>query len=62
MMGEPGVGKITAIAVRISNRISRGDVPEDLCHKTIYSLDYGCYVLLGLNTRENLRVVEIGCQ
>ena len=40
LVGAPGVGK-TAIAEGIAHRIVRGDVPEDLKTKTIYSLDMG---------------------
>ncbi|HNY52330.1 MAG TPA: ATP-dependent chaperone ClpB [Bacteroidales bacterium] len=43
MIGEPGVGK-TAIAEGIAHRIIRGDVPQDLKSKTIYSLDMGALI------------------
>jgi ATP-dependent Clp protease ATP-binding subunit ClpB len=43
MIGEPGVGK-TAIAEGIAHRIVRGDVPEDLKLKVIYSLDMGALI------------------
>lgn len=43
MIGEPGVGK-TAIAEGIAHRIVRGDVPEDLKSKTIFSLDMGALI------------------
>jgi ATP-dependent Clp protease ATP-binding subunit ClpB len=43
LIGEPGVGK-TAIAEGISHRIVRGDVPEDLKSKVIYSLDMGALI------------------
>jgi ATP-dependent chaperone ClpB len=43
MIGEPGVGK-TAIAEGIAHRIVRGDVPEDLKSKVIYSLDMGSLI------------------
>jgi ATP-dependent Clp protease ATP-binding subunit ClpB len=43
MIGEPGVGK-TAIAEGIAHRITRGDVPEDLKSKIIYSLDMGALI------------------
>ena len=43
MIGEPGVGK-TAIAEGIAHRIIRGDVPEDLKSKIIYSLDMGALI------------------
>ena len=40
LIGEPGVGK-TAIAEGLAHRIVRGDVPENLKHKKIYSLVSG---------------------
>jgi ATP-dependent Clp protease ATP-binding subunit ClpB len=40
LVGEPGVGK-TAIAEGIAHRIIKGDVPETLKNKTIYTLDMG---------------------
>lgn len=40
LVGEPGVGK-TAIAEGIAHRIVRGDVPENLKSKVIYTLDMG---------------------
>ena len=40
LIGEPGVGK-TAIAEGLAHRIVRGDVPENLKSKQIYSLDMG---------------------
>ena len=40
LIGDPGVGK-TAIAEGLAQRIFRGDVPEDLKEKTIFSLDLG---------------------
>jgi len=43
LIGEPGVGK-TAIAEGIAFRIIRGDVPENLKHKTVYSLDMGALI------------------
>jgi len=43
LVGEPGVGK-TAIAEGIAQRIMRGDVPENLKTKTIYSLDMGALI------------------
>jgi len=43
LVGEPGVGK-TAIAEGIAFRIVNGDVPEDLLHKEIYSLDMGALI------------------
>lgn len=43
LIGEPGVGK-TAIAEGLAQRIVKGDVPEGLKHKTIFSLDLGALV------------------
>ena len=43
LIGEPGVGK-TAIAEGIAQRILKGDVPENLKDKTIFSLDMGALV------------------
>jgi len=43
LVGDPGVGK-TAIAEGLAQRITRGDVPEGLRDKTIFSLDMGALV------------------
>ncbi len=43
LIGEPGTGK-TAIAEGLAHRIVRGDVPENLKSKQIYSLDMGALV------------------
>ena len=43
LIGEPGVGK-TAIVEGLAQRILRGDVPEGLKDKTIFSLDMGSLV------------------
>ena len=43
LIGEPGVGK-TAIVEGLAHRIVRGDVPESLKDKTIFSLDMGSLV------------------
>ncbi len=43
LIGEPGVGK-TAIVEGLAQRIMRGDVPEGLKDKTIFSLDMGSLV------------------
>ena len=43
LIGEPGVGK-TAVAEGLAQRIVRGDVPETLKNKTIFSLDMGALV------------------
>ncbi len=40
LVGEPGVGK-TAIIEGLAHRIINGDVPDNLKHKVIYSLDMG---------------------
>ena len=43
LIGEPGVGK-TAIAEGLAHRIIRGDVPENLKSKLLFSLDMGALV------------------
>jgi ATP-dependent Clp protease ATP-binding subunit ClpB len=43
LVGEPGTGK-TAIAEGLAHRIIRGDVPENLKEKKIYSLDMGALI------------------
>lgn len=43
LIGEPGVGK-TAIAEGIAFRIIKGDVPENLKSKVVYSLDMGALI------------------
>ena len=43
LVGEPGTGK-TAIAEGLAQRIVRGDVPENLKRKQLYSLDMGALV------------------
>lgn len=43
LIGEPGTGK-TAIAEGLAHRIVRGDVPENLKSKQIYSLDMGAII------------------
>ncbi|XVQ85898.1 ATP-dependent chaperone ClpB [Microbispora siamensis] len=43
LIGDPGVGK-TAIVEGLAQRIARGDVPEGLKDKTIFSLDMGALV------------------
>ena len=43
LIGEPGVGK-TAIAEGLAQRIVRGDVPEGLKDRTIFSLDMGALI------------------
>ena len=43
LIGEPGVGK-TAIAEGIAQRILKGDVPESLKDKTVFSLDMGSLI------------------
>src|ERR1700727_2957591 len=43
LIGDPGVGK-TAIVEGLAQRITRGDVPEGLRDKTVFSLDMGSLV------------------
>ena len=43
LIGEPGVGK-TAIAEGLAQRIVRGDVPDGLKDRTIFSLDMGALI------------------
>ena len=43
LIGEPGTGK-TAIIEGLAQRIVRGDVPENLKSKTVYSLDMGALI------------------
>ena len=43
LIGEPGVGK-TAIAEGLAQRIVKGDVPQSLKDKTIFSLDMGSLI------------------
>ena len=43
LIGEPGVGK-TAIAEGLAQRIVRGDVPEGLKDRTVFSLDMGALI------------------
>ena len=43
LIGEPGVGK-TAVVEGLAQRIVRGDVPDQLKDKTIFSLDMGSLV------------------
>lgn len=43
LIGEPGVGK-TAIVEGLAHRILRGDVPESLRNRTVFSLDLGALV------------------
>ena len=43
LIGEPGTGK-TAIVEGLAQRIVRGDVPENLHHKRLFSLDMGALV------------------
>ena len=43
LIGEPGVGK-TAIAEGLAQRIVRGDVPENLKNRKVFSLDMGALV------------------
>ena len=43
LIGEPGVGK-TAIAEGLAQRIVRGDVPDSLRERTVFSLDMGSLI------------------
>ena len=43
LIGEPGVGK-TAIVEGLAQRILKGDVPEDLKNRTVFSLDMGSLI------------------
>ena len=43
LIGEPGTGK-TAIVEGLAHRILRGDIPENLKNKVIYSLDMGALI------------------
>ena len=43
LIGDPGVGK-TAIVEGLAQRIKRGDVPEGLRDKTVFTLDMGALV------------------
>ena len=43
LIGEPGVGK-TAIAEGLAQRIVKGDVPEGVKNKTLFSLDMGALI------------------
>jgi len=43
LIGEPGVGK-TAIAEGLAQRIVKGDVPDNLKNRTIFSLDMGALI------------------
>ncbi len=43
LIGEPGTGK-TAIVEGLANRIIKGDVPENIKNKTIFSLDMGALI------------------
>ena len=53
LIGEPGVGK-TAIAEGLAQRIVRGDVPEGLKDRTIFSLDMGA-LIAARNTAASLK-------
>jgi len=43
LVGEPGVGK-TAIAEGLAHRIIKGDIPENLKNKQVFSLDMGALI------------------
>ena len=54
LIGEPGVGK-TAIVEGLAQRIIRGDVPENLHDKKIFSLDMGALIACLLYTSPSPR-------
>src|SRR5699024_11718772 len=58
LIGEPGVGK-TAVVEGLAQRIAKGDVPESLKNKTIFSLDMGALVA-GAKRSEERRVGKEG--
>ena len=58
LVGDPGVGK-TAIVEGLAQRIVRGDVPEGLKDKTIFSLDMGLLVA-GAKYRGRVRGAPAG--
>ena len=51
LIGEPGTGK-TAIVEGLAHRILRGDVPENLKNKQLYSLDMGALIAGAMYTGE----------
>ena len=51
LIGEAGVGK-TAIAEGLAQRIVRGDVPENLKDRTVFSLDMGCLLYTSPSPRD----------
>ena len=51
LIGEPGTGK-TAIVEGLAHRILRGDVPEYLKNKQVYSLDTVSYTHLDVYKRQ----------
>lgn len=53
LIGEPGTGK-TAIAEGLAQRIVRGDVPENLRSKQVFSLDMGA-LIAGAKYKGNLK-------
>ena len=56
LVGEPGTGK-TAIAEGLAQRIVRGDVPENLKHKQLYSLDMGALVAGAMYRESNGNII-----
>src|SRR5476651_518965 len=60
LIGEPGVGK-TAIVEGLAQRILRGDVPEGLKDKTIFSLDMGALVA-GAKYRGEFEIGRASCR
>ena len=63
LIGEPGTGK-TAIVEGLAHRIVRGDVPENLRDKQIYSLDMGALVAGICRTAvgNNYHVIPLGAR
>jgi ATP-dependent Clp protease ATP-binding subunit ClpB len=57
LIGEPGVGK-TAVVEGLAQRIWKGDVPETLKNKTIFSLDMGA-LIAGAKYRANSRSAKL---
>ena len=51
LIGEPGVGK-TAIVEGLAQRIVRGDVPEGLKDRKVFSLDMGCLLYTSPSPRD----------
>ena len=61
LIGEPGTGK-TAIAEGLAQRIVRGDVPENLKSKQLFSLDMGALIAGAKYKGEFERTTQGSCQ